>query len=131
MKKSLNPKKETAFLRGFTFLEVLAALVILSTALIPILTWVPVSIQSKLQAERKTTAIFLCQSKLEEVRYKTIKNFINNYNVGSVSFNPPYQDYRYTVNDNLDVNLKTISVKSWHIEKPQDETILYTQISRR
>lgn len=116
---------------GFTFLEVLAALVILSAALIPILTWVPVSIQSKLQAERKTTSIFLCQSKLEEVRYKVIKNFVNNYNAASLSFNSPYQNYKYTVSDNLDSNLKTISVKSWHIEKPQDETIFYTQISRR
>lgn len=119
------------FLKGFTFLEVLVSLVILSAALIPILVWVPVSIQTRLQAERKTTAIFLCQGKIEELRYKIIKNFDNNYNATSLSFNPPYQNYNYTVTDNLDSALKTISAKVWHIEKPQDETIFYTQISKR
>lgn len=119
------------FLKAFTYLEVLASLVILSAGLIPILVWVPVSIQTRLQAERKTTAIFLCQSKAEELRYKIIKNFTNNYNAASLSFNSPYQNYNYTVTDDLGSTLKTISAKVWHIEKPQDETILYTQISKR
>jgi len=119
------------FLKGFTFLEVLASLVILSVALVPMMTWVPVSIQSKLQAERKTTALFLCQSKIEELRYKIIKDFTANYNASSLAFNPPYQSYKYTAIDNLGSDLKTISVKVWHIEKPQDETIFFTQISKR
>ena len=119
-------------LTGFTYLEVLAALVILSVALIPILTWVPTSIQTKLKTERKTTAIFLAQEKLEELRYKIINNFGVDYTVAAPNpFYPPYQDFSYTVNDNFNSNIKTISVKVWHIEKPDDDTTFYTQVTKR
>lgn len=123
-------KKYLKFNKGFTFLEVLAALIILSVALIPIMTWVPTSIQAKLKAERQTTAIFLAQGKIEELHTQIINNFNYNYTNSSV-FNPPYQDFRYNVTDNLNTTLKTISVKVWHIERPQDELVFYTQISRR
>lgn len=93
------------------------------------MTWVPTTIQTKLKAERKTMAIFLCQSKIEELRYRLINDFT--YQDNGNSFNSPYQDFRYTITDNLDPNLKTISVHVWHIEKPEDEIILYTQIARR
>ena len=117
---------------GYTFLEVLMALVILSAALIPIMTWVPMAIQTKLQTERKTTAVFLAQGLMEELRYKIIANFSTSRNTPSPqAFLSPYQDFRYTVTDNLDPDLKTISVDVWHIEKPSDETIFYTQMARR
>ena len=125
MKRHLRVRK------GFSFLEVLAALVILSVALIPILTWVPTTIQTKLKSERKTTAIFLAQSKIEELRYKIINSFTDDYNRTSLAFDSPFQDFRYTVTDNLDQNLKTISLKVWHIQNPQDETIFYTQVAKR
>ncbi|MEW6101770.1 MAG: type II secretion system protein [Candidatus Omnitrophota bacterium] len=124
MKKYLNS-------RGFNFLEVLAALVILSVALVPILTWVPASIQTKLKSERKTISVFLCQSKMEELRYQIIRNFNNDYNANGQAFNSPYQDYRYTITDNLGTNIKIISVSVWHVETPQHETIFYTQAASR
>jgi prepilin-type N-terminal cleavage/methylation domain-containing protein len=116
---------------GFSFLEVLAALVILSAALIPIMLWVPTSIQTKLKTERKTTAIFLSQSKIEELRYKIIKNFSADYNQASTPFGSPYQDFRYSVTDDLNPNLKTISVQIWQMETPGNETIFYTQVAKR
>jgi len=125
LKRSLKPKK------GFSFLEVLAALVILSAALIPIMLWVPTAFQSKLQTERKTTAIFLAQSKIEELHYRIIKNFSFNYNVTSSAFSSPYENYYYTVTDDLNSSLKTISVTVWHTEKPDDPTTFYTQIAKR
>ena len=116
--------------KGFTFLEVLLASIILSVALLPIMTWVPVSIQTKLKAERKTTAIFLCQSKIEELRYKIIKDF--NYAADNGGFFiSPYENFSYTVTYSVENNLKKISLKVWHIENPQDETTFYTQIARR
>ena len=116
--------------KGFTFLEVLLASIILSVALVPIMTWVPVSIQTKLKAERKTTAIFLCQSKVEQLRYRIIKDF--NYAAdNSGTFSAPYQDFNYAVTYAVENNLKKISLKVWHIENPQDETTFYTQIARR
>jgi len=116
--------------KGFTFLEVLLASVILSVALLPIMTWVPTSIQTKLKAERKTTAIFLCQSKVEQLRYRIINDFSYAADNGG-AFNSPYQNFSYAVTYSVENNLKKISVKVWHIENPQDETVFYTQIARR
>lgn len=144
MKKYLNLKagftplqtvekeqRAMGFVTGFTFLEVLATLVILSVALIPILTWVPLGIQSKIKAEQKTAAIFLCQAKLEDLHYQIIKNFTADYSQYNLSFGFPYQDFRYTVTDDLNSNLKTLSVEVWHAENPEDETVFYTQVARR
>lgn len=121
-----------SYKRGFTFLEVLAALVIMSVALVPIMIWVPVSLQTKLKSERKTTAIFLAQSKIEELRFRIIQNYSGDYyNADPNAFDPPYQDFRYTATGDSNPELKTISVKVWHIENPKDETAFYTQIARR
>lgn len=125
-------RRRLKFRKGFTFLEVLATLVILSVALTPILIWVPTSIQTKLRTERKTIAIFLAESKIEELRYKIINDFNTWRGTSSPqAFPNPYQDFSYTVSDDLNPSLKTISVKVWHTEKPEDETIFYTQISKR
>lgn len=121
----------TQLVRGFTLIELIAALVILSIALIPLLNWVPLSIQTYLKTERKTKAIFLTQAKLEQLRTAIINNFDQDYNLGPSTFNPPYQNFHYSITDDLNSNLKTISVKTWHIENPQDETIFYTQTARR
>lgn len=119
------------FSRSFTFLEVLAALVILSIALVPIMVWVPTSMQTKLKTERLTVAGFLCQGKIEELHRKIINNFNYDYHANSVAFGAPYQGYYYNVTDDLGSDLKTISVSVWHSESPQNETTYYTQVARR
>lgn len=124
-------KKYLRFKTGFTLIELIAALVILSIALLPLLKWLPLSIQTQLKAERKTKAIFVAQGKIEELRTAILNNFDQDYNLDLSALNPPYQSFRYSITDNLDSDLKTISVKVWHIENPQDETIFYTQITRR
>lgn len=116
---------------GFTLIELIATLVILSIALIPLLNWLPLSIQTRLKAERKTKAIFLAQGKIEQLRTAIINNFDQDCNSDPSAFNPPYQDFRYSITDDLNNNLKTVSVKTWHIENSRDETIFYTQIARR
>ena len=117
---------------GFTLIELIAALAILTIALLPLVNWLPLSIQTQIKAERKTKAIFLTQAKLEELRTAIINNFDKDYNqLNPLAFTPPYQNFRYSITDDLDANLKTISVKAWNIENPQDETIFYTQIARR
>ena len=117
---------------GFTLIELIAALAILTIALLPLVNWLPLSIQTQIKAERKTKAIFLAQAKLEELRTAIINNFDKDYNqLNPLAFTPPYQNFRYSITDDLDANLKTISVKAWNIENPQDETIFYTQIARR
>ena len=117
---------------GFTLIELIAALAILTIALLPLVNWLPLSIQTQLKSEHKTKAIFLAQSKLEELRTAIINNFDQDYNqLNPLAFNPPFQNFRYSITDDLHASLKTISVKAWHIENPKDETILYIQIARR
>lgn len=125
LKRFHNSKK------GFTFLEILAALVILSIALVPMMTWMPTNIQTRLAAEQRTTAIFLAQGLMEQLRYQIIQNFTVDRNVTSQNFVSPYQGYAYSVTDNQDANLKTISASVWHTEKPNAKTVFYTQVARR
>jgi Tfp pilus assembly protein PilV len=123
--------RQRTYKKAFTFLEIMAAVVILTVALIPIVTWVPTSIQTKLKTERKTTAIFLAQGKTEELHSKIIGNFSLNYNTGPLSFNGTYQHYYYNITDNQDPDIKTISVKAWNIEDPKDAAVFYTQVAKR
>ena len=125
--------KTFKLMRGFTFLEVLAALVILSVALIPIMAWVPTSIATKLKTERQTSASFLCQSKIEEVQlyYKLTNNFTVDYNPASGTFNSPFQDYRYNVTVDSNTTLKTISVSVWHSETPLKKITYYDKVAKR
>ena len=123
--------KSFKLIRGFTFLEVLAALVILSVALIPIMAWVPTSIATKLKTERGTSASFLCQSKIEELHYKLINNFTADYNAVSVPFDSPFQDYSYAVFVDSSNTLKIVSVSVWHSETPLKKIIYYTKVANR
>lgn len=132
MRKYLKGNKTNSdYIRGFTLFEVLAATMVLSVALIPIFSWLPTAIQTRVSTEHKTTAIFLAQGEIEELRRRIKNNFSFNYSLNSASFASPYQDFRYNVSDNSNSNLKTISVTVWHIDRPQDATIFYTQVSRR
>ena len=117
--------------KGFTFLELLAAILIMSVALVPILSWVPVSLQTKRKAENKMIAIFLAQSKLEELRLAVLNNFSADYDAANVAFTSPYQDFRYTITDNANTNLKTVSIRVWNKNEPSDKVIFYTRLAPR
>ncbi len=57
--------------RGFTVLEAMIALVILSMALLALLRVMPVGIKGSKLAEQTTIATMLAQKKIEETREKT------------------------------------------------------------
>ncbi len=57
--------------RGFTVLEAMVALVILSLALLALLRVLPVGIKGSKLAEETTIATMLAQRKMEETRAKT------------------------------------------------------------
>jgi len=117
--------------KGFTFLEVLTAILIMSVALVPILSWVPVSLRMKKKAENKMFAIFLAQGRLEELRIAVLNNFSSDYDASNIVFPAPYQNFRYTITDSADAGLKTLSVTVWSMDEPNDKVILYTNIALR
>ena len=88
-------------------------------------------IQTKRKSEQQTVAVFLAQSKAEELRQNIIRDFSADYNANDVAFGTPYQDFRYTITDNRSPTLKDLSVKVWHIEYPDEEIIFYTQAALR
>ena len=54
--------------RGLTYLEILATILIMSIALIPIMRIMPEGMKATRRVERLTRATFLGQSKMDEIR---------------------------------------------------------------
>jgi prepilin-type N-terminal cleavage/methylation domain-containing protein len=118
-------------LTGFTFIEILMALVIMSASLIPIMIWIPTSVTTKLVAEQKTKAIFLAEGLMEQLRYQVINNFTTSRTATSQAFSTPFSGFYYNITDNGDASLKAITVSVWHSEKPSNVVTFYAQIARR
>jgi len=112
--------------KGFTFLEILFTVVIISVGLIAIMNWVPVAIQTKIKTERRTTAIFLAQKNIEEAKRTLLSNFDSGV-IWTVSAGFNCAGNVITENPNL----KTITVSVWHIENPSDITTFYNRVARR
>ncbi len=102
--------------KGFTLIEVLAAIVLIMLALIPIMVIVPRIIENSLNAQRLTTVIFLAESKMEEVKRDAINNFSASRDEAVTGFSSPYTDYKYTITDNEGTEIKAIQVQAWHDE---------------
>ena len=120
--------------RAFTFLEILFTVVIISAGLIAIMNWVPVAIQTKIKTEHKTTAIFLAQEKIEDIKWSALANFNKNFNQAApASWSVPYNDFWWTATDVVDLtwSIKTISVSTWHTLEPNNKITFDTKIARR
>ncbi|RKY32171.1 MAG: hypothetical protein DRP74_03175 [Candidatus Omnitrophota bacterium] len=116
---------------GFTFLEVLFTVVIIALGLVAIINWVPLAVSAKIKAEQKSTAIFLAQGKIEDIKREAAANWTNFNEVNPQSWSAPYDSYRWTASDDLASNLKTISVSVWHIEDADNKVKLDTKIALR
>ncbi|MFH1798123.1 MAG: type II secretion system protein [Candidatus Omnitrophota bacterium] len=108
--------------RGFTLIEVLAAIVLIMLALIPIMVIVPQMIENSLNTQRLTTVIFLAEGKMEEVRRDAINNFVSSQDKPVTAFALPYAEYKYTVTDNEGAGIKIIQIRAWH-DKDADNTL--------
>ena len=118
--------------RGFTFLEILFMVVVISVGLIAIMSWVPVAIQTKVKTEQRTGAILLAQGEMEEVKRRVL---FNEFSWTASGCN----DEPWTINNFRGLNsicresdnLKIITVTAWHIENPGDITTFNTKVARR
>lgn len=101
-------------LTGFTLIEVLASIVLIAVALIPIMIIVSQIIENSLKSERLTKVIFLGESKIEEVKRDVINDFSTSRDESATAFASPYDDYKYTVADDEGTDIKVIQVQVWY-----------------
>ena len=134
---------------GFTMVEVLVALAILSITLIPLMGLFTMAPVLHAHREQKLRAGFLAQLRLEQVKNKIIEDFEYQYDSGSgdgynkssgdaTDFDPPSGDpeeglfepsdaeYRYTIVDAILSGppplIRDITVTVWH-DKDGDNTL--------
>jgi len=113
--------------RGFTYLELLAGIMIMTIALTPILRIMPVGIQATRRVELLTRANFLASAKIEALRDQILSHnpalgFNHNYRQPVSSGKPPAcpapdQKFKYTISDTFESGtqskVKILSVTVW------------------
>jgi Tfp pilus assembly protein PilV len=118
--------------RGFTFLEILFMVVVISVGLIAIMSWVPVAIQTKVKTEQRTGAILLAQGEMEEVKRRVLSNEFSW--TATPCNNEPWTIGNFSGLNRIcrqNNNLKNITVTAWHIDSPGDITTFDTRVARR
>lgn len=110
--------------KGFTYLEILATILIMTIALIPIMRIMPEGMKVTRRVERLTQASFLAQQKMEDIR-RTIfdpdYDFDNtDSSEGATAFSSPFGSYKYTVTDNQGTGIKELNVSAWFDENDND-----------
>lgn len=123
--------------KGFTIAEVLVASLLLTSAMVPILKALTGAHMLDVKIERRTHSLTLAETKLEDIRARSIYNYADNFNDASSSLEGQYlcrvldnavnADMRslvvfvgYDQNDNnlledeeVQVCLKTLIAKRW------------------
>jgi len=106
---------------GFTFLEIILTIAIMSIAIIPIMRLLPNAMVSTSRLNRLTIKSLLAERKIEELRNQILgKNpnygFGKNYSVlNPVAYPSPYVGFYYSIfdQDTLVSYLKLVSVAIW------------------
>jgi type II secretory pathway pseudopilin PulG len=110
--------------KGFTFIEILFATMIVTISIIPITMILPRMLSENRIVERENRAVFLGQMIMEEMKTSALTYFYwDGYNKTAVTFPPPYNIppyniFRYTVTyatpDGMDNNIRQITVTVWY-----------------
>lgn len=128
---------------GFTLIEIVLTIFIMSLAIIPIMQVFPTTLMVSKDTEQMTRATFLTERKMEEVKGKIRyeDNFTNDYNESPTAFPPPDENYKYTVVDTEAEHpneVKEIEVTVWHDsnnnnswDEGENLIILDTKIAKR
>lgn len=123
---------------GFTLLEILLTIIILSIALIPLMEMIPQALVLDKSIEWETQAAFLAQQKMEEIKGKAIYDYSPDYSESTTAFPSPHSAFKYTVSDDPDTGIREITVNVWYdkngddtVDDDEEEVILNTKIARR
>lgn len=123
---------------GYTLLEVIIAIAVLSIALIPLMEMLPRAFLLDRQLEREAKVAFLAQRKLEEAKSKIIYDFSQDYSETANAFPSPDSDYKYIVSDDLGTEIKEITIDAWYdgdgnggIGSDEEHIELNTKVAKR
>jgi prepilin-type N-terminal cleavage/methylation domain-containing protein len=106
---------------GFTMLEILASIALLSITIIPLLGLLAGSLVSHAQREQQLRAAFLAQKRLEEVKDEILSNdLVGDYNEAATAFPAPDLNYKYIVTVTDDADIRNIAVRVWFDENGND-----------
>jgi len=102
--------------KGFTLFEILLSSVILGVAIVPIMQMMPQALSTGTMIERLTKVTFLAEKRMEETKNFAINDFDTDYSVAVAAFTAPDEDFKYTIIDDADVEIKTLAVIVWYDE---------------
>jgi general secretion pathway protein I len=81
---------------GFTLIEVVVAVSLLAIAIVPILKALTIAYVTSSKVEQKTCSLIYAQSKLDEIRLRSVYNYDSTFAVSDTSFG---NSYLYKVSD--------------------------------
>ena len=123
---------------GYTLLEIIMAISILSIALIPLMEMLPQALLLDAQLERETKIAFLAQRRSEAVKSRAIYDFAQDYTESATAFPLPDSAFKYTVSDDQGAEIKEIAVTVWYdgdgddsVGEDEEQIILYTKFAKR
>jgi prepilin-type N-terminal cleavage/methylation domain-containing protein len=106
--------------KGFTLIEILFAIMILTISIIPAMMLLPRIFKDNTTIALTNRAVFLGQMKMEQVKTKALTFYDSNYSVTGpldpkyIAFVAPDDMYKYTVSDDLGPDIKTLIVTIWY-----------------
>jgi len=106
--------------KAFTLIEVLAAIILIAAALIPIMIISTQIIEKSLKDEHLTKVIFLAEGKIEDVKRSVVNSFGTSADESATAFDSPDEKYKYTVSDDEASDIKVIQVRVWYDENNND-----------
>jgi len=123
--------------KSFTLIEVLAAIILIAVALTPLMYILAQSLRLSVKEERLTKVIFLGTRKIEEAAADVSYNFTSSVSQGPEEFSD-YSGYKYTVSDDEDPDIKSISTTVWYdenddnsVDSNEESLTLDTKVSNR
>lgn len=144
LRKRIKQSLKNGTSKGFTLIEIVLAIFIMSLGIIAIMQVFPTTLMVSKDTEEMTRATFLAERKMEEVKGKIRyeNDFANDYNESSpTAFPPPDENYKYTVIDTEDEHpgeVKEIKVTVWHDsnnnnswDEGENRIILDTKVAKR
>jgi prepilin-type N-terminal cleavage/methylation domain-containing protein len=103
--------KITSRPRGFTLTEVAVASALLVIVMVPILRGLAIAHLNTAIIEHKSRSLILAQTKLDDIKARSIYNYSNSYTATNLLLDANYPSYLCNVYDNgSSGNLRTITV---------------------